>query len=128
MQIFVSAGEPSGDLHGSNLIRSLQSCLPETRCIGYGGSHMQAAGCQLLFPLAEHPVMWVGDALSHAFTFFRLIRQANQLFRDCRPDAVVLIDYPGFHWPLARRAHRLGIPVFYFVPPQLWAWAGWRVR
>ena len=128
MQIFVSAGEPSGDLHGSNLIRALQSCAPEVVCTGFGGSRMQAAECQLLFPLAAQPVMWFGDAIAHAVSFVRLLRQADEHFRDNRPDAVVLIDYPGFHWCLARRAHRLGIPVFYFVPPQIWAWAGWRVR
>jgi lipid-A-disaccharide synthase len=72
--------------------------------------------------------MWFRDAVSHVRTFFRLIREADHYFRESRPDAVVLIDYPGLHWWLARQAHRHGIPVFYFVPPQLWAWAGWRAR
>jgi lipid-A-disaccharide synthase len=57
-----------------------------------------------------------------------LLADADRYFRDARPDALVLIDYPGFHWWLARCARRRGIPVIYFVPPQLWAWAGWRVR
>jgi lipid-A-disaccharide synthase len=128
MQIFLSAGEPSGDLHGSNLAAALRSRCPELCCVGYGGSRMEAAGCRLLFPLAELPVMWFRDVFSHLRTFFRLIDQADEYFRDQRPDAVVLIDYPGFHWWLAKRARQRGIPVFYFVPPQLWAWAGWRVR
>ena len=60
--------------------------------------------------------------------FLHLGAKAESYFRTRRPDAVVLIDYPGFHWHVAQRAHRYGIPVYYFVPPQLWAWAGWRVK
>jgi lipid-A-disaccharide synthase len=59
--------------------------------------------------------------------FARILREADRFFAERRPDAVVLIDFPGFHWWLARRAKAHGIPVIYFVPPQLWAWAGWRV-
>src|SRR5262249_9191070 len=64
----------------------------------------------------------------HFATFLKLVRMADCSFRRQRPDALVLIDYPGFNWWLAKRAHRLEIPVVYFVPPQIWAWAGWRVR
>jgi lipid-A-disaccharide synthase len=128
MQVFLSAGEPSGDLHGSNLITALQNRWPELHTVGFGGSRMEAAGCRLLFPLAQLPVMWFRDAFSHVRTFLRLVDQADRFFRDYPPAALVLIDYPGFHWWLAKRARQRGIPVFYFVPPQLWAWAGWRVR
>jgi lipid-A-disaccharide synthase len=72
--------------------------------------------------------MWLGRALLHLPKFFRLADDAEAYFRDRKPDAVVLIDYPGFHWHLAKRARRHGVPVYYFVPPQLWAWAGWRVK
>jgi lipid-A-disaccharide synthase len=72
--------------------------------------------------------MWFLNVLLNLVTFIRLIIKADRYFRDERPDAVVLIDYPGLHWWIARRAKARGIPVFYFVPPQLWAWAGWRVR
>src|SRR5262249_3009179 len=60
--------------------------------------------------------------------FIGVVGQADRYFRDHRPDAVVLIDYPGLHWWIARKAKRRGIPVFYYVPPQIWAWAGWRVE
>jgi lipid-A-disaccharide synthase len=89
---------------------------------------MQAAGCRLLYPLCRLAVMWFLRALANVPTFLDLWVRADRFFRDHRPDAVVLIDYPGFNWWVARRARALGIPVFYFVPPQLWAWAGWRVR
>jgi len=73
-------------------------------------------------------VMWFLNVLLNLVTFIRLIFKADRYFRDERPDAVVLIDYPGLHWWIARRAKARGIPVFYFVPPQIWAWGGWRIR
>ncbi len=127
MHLFVSAGEPSGDLHGANLIRALRDRCPDVRVSGFGGPRMADAGAELLYPLTDLAVMWFGRVIAHLPTFFKLARRAEVYFRSMRPDAVVLIDYPGFHWALAKRAHRAGIPVYYFVPPQLWAWMGWRV-
>jgi lipid-A-disaccharide synthase len=72
--------------------------------------------------------MWFGQAIANILTFIRLTKQAERHFHTDRPDAVILIDYPGFHFALAKRAHAAGIPVYFFVPPQLWAWAGWRVK
>lgn len=128
MRIFISAGEPSGDLHGANLARALRALNPNVECVGFGGERMTAAGCELLYPLTRLAVMWFLRALTNAHKFLALLSQADRYFRHRRPDAVVLIDYPGFHWWLARRAHFHGIPVFWFVPPQLWGWAGWRVK
>jgi lipid-A-disaccharide synthase len=127
MRIFISAGEPSGDVHGANLVRTLQQLHPGIECVGFGGERMDAAGCRLLYPLCRLAVMWFLRVLANVPTFAELLSRADRYFRHQRPDAVVLIDYPGFHWWLARRAHFHGIPVFYFVPPQIWAWAGWRV-
>jgi lipid-A-disaccharide synthase len=128
IRIFISAGEPSGDLHGANLIQTLRQLESGVECLGFGGERMQKAGCRLLYPLSQLAVMWFWRVLLNGPTFLHLISRADRLFRHERPDAVVLIDYPGFNWWLARRAHFHGIPVFYFVPPQLWGWAGWRVR
>jgi lipid-A-disaccharide synthase len=128
MRIFISAGEPSGDLHGSNLALALRRARPDVECVGFGGDRMEAAGCRLLYPLCRLAITGWARVLNHAAAFVRLLRQADTYFKEQRPDAVVLIDYPGFHWWLARRAKAHGIPVFYFVPPQLWAWAGWRVK
>lgn len=128
MHVFISAGEPSGDLHGANLIRSLQAHQPDIRISAFGGPKMAATGAEMLYPLTDLAVMWIGRALANLPTFFRVARQAKDHFLQERPDAVVLIDYPGFHWHIAKRARQAGIPVYYFVPPQLWAWAGWRVR
>ncbi len=128
MRIFICAGEPSGDLHGANLIRTLRGLRPDIECVGFGGERMEAAGCRLLYPLCRLAVMWFLRVFLNAHVFLGLLVKADRFFRLQRPDAVVLIDYPGFNWWLARRAHFHGIPVFYFVPPQLWGWAGWRVR
>ncbi len=128
MNIFFSAGEPSGDLHGSNLVCALRSRTANLQITGFGGPKMRAAGADLLFPLTELAVMGVRRVLRHIPTFFSLAAQAERYFRQQRPDAVVLIDYPGFNFVLGKRSHALGIPVYYFVPPQLWAWRRGRVR
>jgi lipid-A-disaccharide synthase len=128
MRIFICAGEPSGDIHGANLVRHLRRLDPTVQCVGFGGDNMEAAGCRLLYPLVRLAVMWFVRVLANAPIFLHLLSRADRYFRQQRPDAVVLIDYPGFNWWLARRAHFHGIPVFYFVPPQLWGWAGWRIQ
>ena len=128
MHLFVSAGEPSGDLHGANLVRALRARAPGVRVTGFGGDRMAAAGADLLYPLAGIAVMGVRRVVRNLRTFVRLGNQARDHFRTERPDAVVLIDCPGFHFPLAKRAKAAGLPVYFFVPPQLWAWAGWRVK
>jgi lipid-A-disaccharide synthase len=128
MRIFICAGEPSGDIHGSNLVRTLKKLHPGVECVGFGGDRMEAAGCHLLYPLCQLAIMGFSRVLANVTTFLGLLSRADRYFRHQRPDAVVLIDYPGFNWWLARRAHFHGIPVFYFVPPQLWGWAGWRVK
>jgi lipid-A-disaccharide synthase len=126
--VFFSVGEPSGDLHGANLIRSLRQFDPDICCVGYGGPRMQSAGCDLHEDLTRFAVMWIAKVIAHLPTFLRLLRRADRFFRQQTPSAVVLIDYPGFNWWIARRAKAHGIPVFYYGTPQLWAWAGWRIK
>jgi lipid-A-disaccharide synthase len=128
MHLFFSAGEPSGDLHGANSIRELRKLDPGVVASGFGGERMRAAGCQLVYPLCDMAVMGLGPVLRSLPRFVGLLRTADQFFGAQRPDAVVLIDYPGFNWWVARKARAHGIPVFYFVPPQIWGWASWRVR
>ena len=127
LRIFFSAGEPSGDLHAANLIRRLQARSGRIEAVGYGGPQMAAAGCRLHRDLTELAVMWFARALANLHQFWGLMSRADRYFRHQRPDAVVLVDYPGFNWWIARRAKVHRIPVFYYVPPQIWAWAQWRV-
>jgi lipid-A-disaccharide synthase len=128
MKIFFSAGEPSGDLHGANLIRQLRERCPQLEAVGYGGPEMAEAGCQLHTDLTALAVMWILRVLLNIHKFLALAGRADRYFRHQRPDAVVLIDYPGFNWWIARRAKAHGIPVFYYAPPQIWAWASWRIQ
>ncbi len=128
MKIFFSAGEPSGDLHAANLMRALRARLPGAEFVGYGGPEMAEAGCQLHADLTALAVMWFLRAMLNLHKFLALVGRADRYFRHVRPDAVVLVDYPGFNWWIARRAKAHGIPVFYYAPPQIWAWASWRVK
>ena len=128
MRIFFSVGEPSGDQHAAHLIRELQTQRPGIECVGYGGPLMRAAGCRIDFQLTDMAVMGLLKVLPLLPKFFRLFRQAKTQLQRERPDAVVLVDFPGFNWWIASAAKKLGIPVFYYCPPQLWAWASWRIR
>jgi lipid-A-disaccharide synthase len=128
LRLFFCAGEPSGDLHAANLIRRLRQCAPELEAVGYGGPRMAAAGCRLHADLTELAVMWFLRALTNIHKFWDLASRADRYFRHQRPNGVVLIDYPGFNWWIAWRAKIHGIPVFYYTPPQIWAWATWRAK
>lgn len=128
MKIFFSVGEPSGDLHGANLIRELRSRGHDWEFVGYGGPKMRQAGARLHEDLTQLAIMWFLRVLLNLHKFIGLARKAERYFIEQRPDAVVLIDYPGFNWHIARRAKKHGIPVFYYGTPQLWGWAPWRVK
>ena len=128
MKIFFSVGEPSGDLHGSNLIRALHSRQPDIECIGFGGPKMVAAGARLHEDLTRQAIMGIWRIASAIPTLLLLLLRADRIFRHERPDAVVLIDFPGFNWWIAWRAKQRRIPVIYYGTPQLWAWAPWRTK
>ena len=127
-RVFFSVGEPSGDLHGSNLIRALREAGAPWSYCGYGGPRMAEAGCELYEDMTQLAIMGVTQVPAQIPKFWKLYRQADRIMREQKPEAVVMIDYPGFNWWIARAAKRNGIPVFYYGVPQLWAWAPWRVR
>lgn len=128
MHLFFSVGEPSGDQHTAHLIEEIRARRPDTRFSAFGGPEMQAAGCHLEVRLTDYAVMGILNVLPLIFKFIQLIRQVGAYLEQERPDAVVLVDFPGFNWWVAKKAKALGIPVFYYLPPQLWAWAPWRIR
>lgn len=128
MRIFFSVGEPSGDLHGSNLIRRLRQERPDVDCVGFGGPKMADAGCDIHYDLTQKAVMFLTQVIGQLRFFFSLVDRADEYFAENEVDAVVLVDYPGFNWWIARKAKARGIPVYYFGIPQIWAWAPWRVR
>ena len=126
MRVFLSAGEPSGDHHAAHLVRALRRRVPDVECVGLGGPRMAAEGCELVADLTKLAVMWFLRVLVSIHRFVDLARRAERSFLDRRPDVCVLVDFPGFHWWLAWRAKRHGIPVVFYCPPQIWAWASWR--
>ena len=128
MHLFFSVGEPSGDQHAAHLIRELRARRPDVRCVGFGGPAMQSAGCDLHFRLTDMALMGFLKVIPLLWRFFQLARQAQKYFAQHRPDAVVLIDFPGFNWWIAKFAKRAGVRVIYYLPPQMWAWADWRIE
>ncbi|WP_299460106.1 lipid-A-disaccharide synthase [uncultured Gimesia sp.] len=128
MHLFFSVGEPSGDQHTAHLIHEIRNRRPDARFSAFGGPEMQDAGCHLEVRLTDYAVMGIFNVLPLIFKFIQLIKQVGLYLEAERPDAVILVDFPGFNWWVAKKAKSLGIPVFYYLPPQLWAWAPWRIR
>ncbi len=127
-RLFFSAGESSGDIHGSNLIRALRAARPDWSCEGLGGKLMAGAGMDLRHDLAGEAIMGFAEVLRHLRPIRRLFHDTVARLRDTRPDALVLIDYPGFNLRLAAEAKKLGIPVVYYISPQVWAWKKRRIH
>jgi lipid-A-disaccharide synthase len=126
--IFISAGDPSADYPGKNLIDELRRLCPEIDIFGLGGPLMQEAG---LRPLADHEglaVMGFREVLPRILYFRRLLHNIEDEIKRRRPKAVILIDYPGFNLRLAARIKPLGIPIIYYISPQVWAWGKRRLK
>ena len=126
--IMLSAGEASGDLHGAVLCRALRELEPGVRLVGMGGAHMAAAGMDVIVDPTGQAAVGTSEALGRIPALYRAYRALGQRLRTERPRALVLIDFPEFNLRLARRARRAGVPVVYFIPPQLWAWRRGRIR
>jgi lipid-A-disaccharide synthase len=126
--LFLSVGEPSGDQHAGRLIRELSRRHTGIRFRGFGGDAMRDAGCRIDRDLTKMAVVGLLEVLPKLREFFRIADEAEEIFRSGSVDAVLLVDFPGFNWHIAKRAKKYHIPVYYYLPPQLWAWGGWRVR
>ena len=119
------AGETSGDHHAAAVVAALGK---KARCFGLGGPAMRDAGLRLDLDLASRSVIGFVEVLRHALYFRRAFKLAQRLLAEERPDLLVLVDYPGFNLRLAKKAHALGIPVAYYISPQVWAWKRGRVK
>jgi lipid-A-disaccharide synthase len=120
--IFLSAGEPSGDLHGAALAEGLRRRWPNARLLGLAGPRMQDAGVEPVVPFARLAVMGFVEVLGHLPFFLSLLRRVRRIVEDEGVDLVIPIDYPGFNLRLARSASVRGVPVLYYIAPQVWAW------
>ncbi|NLN92892.1 MAG: lipid-A-disaccharide synthase [Candidatus Hydrogenedens sp.] len=126
--VFLIAGESSGDLHGANLIRALKAQDPEVTCFGLGGRTMETAGMELVQDLASDAIMGFAEVLRRLLPLRRLLLDTVALIRERRPDVIVLIDYPGFNIRFAEAVAELGIPIVYYISPQVWAWKKKRIH
>ncbi len=126
-KIFLIAGEASGDLQGALLIRALKQQNPELSFRGLGGPLMAEAGMELTYELTRESVLGATDVLKKYFFFRSLFERTFREVLNDRPDAVILIDYPGFNIRFAKRLNRR-FPVYYYVSPQIWAWAKRRIH
>jgi len=124
----LSAGEASGDLHGSYLVRALMAHAPNTHVTCMGGPLLEAAGAAVLVDHRQLSVVGLSEVAGHLKVLYRAWRTITSHLRKNPPDVVVLIDFPDFNFLLARAARRLGIRVFYYISPQIWAWRSGRVR
>lgn len=126
--IWINAGEMSGDMHGGKLISALHAQSPDLRFIGMGGPDMRANGLRALQRVEDLSVMGVTEVLGHLPRIFKMLRQIQQALKEHRPQAVVLIDAPEFNFRVAKYAYNLGIPVYYYISPKLWAWRTERAK
>ena len=127
-KILMIAGEASGDLHGAHLLEALRRIKPDILCHGVGGEKLERAGMRILFPSHLLSVMGIIEILPKMGTILKALRMIRQSLEKERPDLVILIDFPDFNLRVARHAHRLGVPVYYYISPQVWAWRSGRVR
>jgi lipid-A-disaccharide synthase len=124
--VFISVAEQSADLHGAALIRATRESLPDVRFVGVAGPEMVKAGCDGIFDMTRHAAMLLG-ALGSVRQGLRMLRTADEHLRRYAFDAAVVVDSPILNLRIARRAHALGVPVLYYIAPQLWAWGARRI-
>jgi lipid-A-disaccharide synthase len=127
-KLVIIAGELSGETHGARLITQLRALEPELQATGIGGDRMIDAGMQALAHIKDMAFLGLGEIIRHLPFILRVYRRLLAHIKEIKPDAVILIDYPGFNLKVARAVKKMGIPVIYYISPQLWAWGKRRIK
>ena len=122
------AGEASGDLHGAHLMEAIKGIDPEVQFFGVGGEHLERKGMRRLYDAHSLSVVGITEALFKIRTVLKTLRGLKESLHRERPDLIILIDFPEFNLRLAKIAHQKGIPVLYYISPQVWAWRPGRVK
>lgn len=122
------AGEASGDMHGARLVTAMKALEPGLTFCGVGGKDLAACGVDILYHSSRLAVVGLVEVFSHLGDIRAALNGLTERLRQKRPSLLILIDFPDFNLILAKRAKRVGIPVFYYISPQVWAWRGGRVR
>lgn len=128
LRILIIAGEESGDLHASNLCKSLLQLNPEIQIVGLGGERMQDVGVKLLHNLVEKAVVGFWEPIKQLGFFRNLMNELEHFVALEKPDAIILVDYPGFNLRFAARIKKYQIPIIYYISPQVWAWGKSRIK
>jgi lipid-A-disaccharide synthase len=123
----IVAGEASGDLHGSRVVRELKRLDPTVEVFGVGGDLMEAEGMTLIYHIRETAVLGIWEVLKHLPLLLSLMKTLERLLYAKKPDVVCLIDYPGFNLRFAKKAKKAGVKTVYYIAPQVWAWKKSRV-
>jgi len=127
-RLVLIAGEVSGDIHAARLIAALKKLIPDLEISGIGGDLMIEQGLNPVFHIREMAFLGIGEVFRHLPFIRKVFREMVQRVDETRPSAVILVDYPGFNLRFAAKIHKLGIPVIYYISPQLWAWGRRRVK
>ena len=127
-RVLIVSGEASGDTYGAELIRHVRSMKPGTEFFGVGGGKMRDAGLTALFRAEEISVVGFVEILKQLGPILSALTRLKRSVRELKPDLVILIDFPDFNFRIARAAKKAGVPVFYYVSPQVWAWRRGRVK
>jgi len=126
--VLIIAGEPSGDLHASNLVRDLKSLDPELRFFGLGGELSRKAGVETAFDISKLALVGLAEVWRNIFTVGKVYKGILKRIDLERPDLAILVDYPGFNLRVAKELKKRSIPVVYYISPQVWAWGRDRIR
>ncbi len=124
----IIAGEASGDLHGASLVRAMKQTAPDLNFFGMGGVELASAGVELLFDAQKIAVVGVMEVLAHLADIITAQKILRKKMVERCPRLLILIDFPDFNLMLAKKAKKLGIPIFYYISPQVWAWRSGRVK
>jgi len=127
LKIFIVAGEESGDIHGSKLVQAMKNNTANIQFIGHGGDRMANENVQIIEHIDDLAIIGIVEVIKRLPYMLKVMGSTVNWLRENNPDRLILIDYPGFNLRLAREALQLGIPVTYFILPQVWAWKEGRV-
>jgi len=124
----IIAGETSGDLQAASLVKSLKILNPNIEIFGMGGKKMQAEGAEIIYDITSLAIVGFFEVIKHLGTFKKIFEKLKTILDDRKPDAIILVDYPGFNLRFAQAAKEKGIPVIYYISPQIWAWGENRIH
>ncbi len=124
-QILIVAGEASGDDHAARLVAAIREFAPQAEFSGIGGEALATQGVRILWPAADLAVVGLLEVVHHLPSIWRALAAIGRALKTRRPDLVILVDFPDFNFWVARLAKYYGVPVLYYISPQVWAWPPW---